>query len=151
MRRRLLGLATALLLVGVCAGQPPKPPASPDAPQVFTGKVVSLPAPKGKSGTKPGDRGLALKADDGTAYPLVEDDGSRMFFLDPQLRDRPVRLTALLVPATKGLRVVKVQTVKDGQAYDVDYWCEICQISGNCPGACVCCGDDVELRERPAR
>jgi len=118
---------------------------------VFTGKVVSLPAPKGKSVTKPEDRGLALKAGDGTAYPLVEDDGSRMFFLDPQLWNRPVRVTAMLVPATKGLRVVFVQTVKDGKAYDVDYWCEICQISHTYPGSCVCCGDELVFRERPSK
>jgi hypothetical protein len=42
---------------------------------VFAGKVVLPAAPKGKSGAKPGARGLALVADDGTAQPIVEDDG----------------------------------------------------------------------------
>src|SRR5262249_52099937 len=110
---------------------------------------VSLPAPKGQPQTKPG--GVALAADDGTTYPLVEDGASRMLFLDSRLRGRPVRLTALRVPGTKDLRVVYVQTVKDGTVYDVDYWCEVCQISQNCPGPCVCCGEDVPLRERPTR
>lgn len=151
MRRRTFGLAAALLLGGVCGGQPPKPPAPPDAPQVFTGKVVPHATPKGKTGAKPGDRGLALVADDGTAHPLVEDGGSKMLFLDSQLRDRPVRLTALLVPGTKDLQVVCVQTVKDGTVSDVDYWCETCQISILHPGTCFCCGEETERRERPAR
>ena len=60
-------------------------------------------------------------------------------------------MPAVRAPGTKNLQVVLVQTVKGGKVYDVDYWCEVCQISGNRPGPCVCCGDDVELRERPAR
>ncbi|HEY1380955.1 MAG TPA: hypothetical protein VGF55_29415 [Gemmataceae bacterium] len=138
--RRLLGVMTALVVVGVG-----EPPSAADKPQVFTGKVVQLAAPPGKSA------GVALAGDDGTTYPLIEDDASRMLFLDGRLRNRPVRLTAVRKPGTKDLRVVLVQTVKDGKVYDVDYWCDICQISTNYPGKCVCCGDDTELRERPAK
>jgi len=47
--------------------------------------------------------------------------------------------------------VVSVQTVKDGTVYDVDYWCEICQISLLQPGKCYCCGDETVRRERPAK
>jgi hypothetical protein len=151
MTRRLYGLVAALVLVGVCVGQSPKTPAPTRAPQVFTGKVVPLAGAKGKSGAKPEDRGVALKADDGTTYPLVEDDTSRMLFVDSRLQNRPVRLTAFREPSTKGLRLVRVQTVKDGKPYDVDYWCEICFISLNYPGSCVCCGDETEFRERPAK
>jgi len=142
MRRRSFALVAALVVAGMVV-------AGADKPEVFTGKVVPLPAPKGKSEAK--TRGLALAADDGTSYTLVEDDASRMLFLDERLRNRPVRLTAVRAPGTKDLQVVLVQTVKGGKVYDVDYWCEVCQISGNRPGPCVCCGDDVELRERPAR
>jgi hypothetical protein len=134
---------------GARGGGTPEPPArSPvpaGTPQVFTGKVVPLSGPGGKPGR------LALAADDGTTYPLVEDDASRMFFLDARLRGRPVVLTAVRVPDTGALEVVYVQTVKDGVVCEVDYWCEICQISSTHPGPCVCCGDDAPLRERPAR
>jgi hypothetical protein len=150
MRRLRPSLLTALLLAGVCGGQPPKPPAAPDAPQVFTGKVVLLPAPKDKPGAEPEGRGVALVADDGTTYALVEDGGSKMLFLDGRLRDRPVRLTAQRVSGTKSLRVVLVQTVKNGKVYDVDYWCGTCRISLSHPGSCYCCGEELELRERPA-
>jgi hypothetical protein len=119
---------------------------------VFTGKVVPIPAPKGKADAKADEpRPVALVADDGTSYPLIEDGISRMFFVDKQLQNRPVRLTGLLAPGTKNLRVVRGQTVKDGKVYDVDYWCETCQISIAEPGPCYCCGDDVEFRERLAK
>jgi hypothetical protein len=121
--------------------QPSEVPVPSDAPQVFEGKVVQ----------KPGDNGLALVADDGTSHPVIEDDGSRMLFLDGRLRDRPVRLTAVLTPGTGALRVVCVQTVHDGQVYDVDYWCDVCQISISRPGPCYCCGEETVFRERPAR
>lgn len=142
MRHLFLGLGAALVVAAACAGDPPKPAAKPE---VFTGKVVRT-AAKGKA-----IPAVELKTDDGTVHPIVEDDASRMLFLDARLRDRPVRLTAVRAAGGKGLQVVTVQTVKGGTIYDVDYWCEICQISGNQPGACVCCGDDVVFRERPAR
>lgn len=151
MRRKSFGLVTVLILVGVCGGEPPKSKTAPEQPKVFVGKVVPLKDQKGKPGTKPGKRGLVLKADDGVSYPLVEDTASGMLFLDSRLRNRPVRLTALGVPDTKKLQVVRVQTVKGDKLYDVDYWCEVCQISLDQPGQCFCCGEEVELRERPVR
>src|SRR5262245_37347635 len=94
MRRQALGLVAGwfavLIAVGVRGDEPPKTPAPPEKPQVFTGKVVPLADAKGKSA-----RGLALAADDGTSYPLVEDSTSKMLFLDTRLQGRPVRLTAL--------------------------------------------------------
>jgi hypothetical protein len=147
MRGLIIGVVAVVIAAGVYGGESPKAKAPADKPEVFTGKVVRPAAAKGKAEA----RGVELAADDGTTYPIVEDDASRMLFLDSRLRDRPARLTAVRAKGTKSLQVVSVQTVKDGTVYDVDYWCEICQISGNCPGACVCCGDDVELRERPAR
>src|SRR5262249_3462229 len=139
----------------------PPPPAVPKAPppvppaksksanakaQVFAGKVVTVDAPAEKSGQTRMD----LKGDDGTTLPLIADDVSRMFRLYPQLRDRPVKITGRLLPGTKDLKVDFVQTTKDGKPHNVDFWCEICQISHQQPGACVCCGDDLELREKPA-
>ena len=151
MSRRPFGLVAALLLAGVCAGQPPKPPAPAEAPRVFTGKVVPVAAPKGKSDAKAEERGVTLVADDGTSYPLIEDDVSRMFFVDKNLQNRPVRITGFQVPGTKDLRVVRGQLVKDGKIYDFDYWCDQCQISLLLPGPCYCCGDEAIFRERLAK
>jgi hypothetical protein len=136
------GLVTTLVLIGVCTGEPPAPP---ERPQVFTGKVVPLPTPTGKP------TALVLVADDGTTYALVEEGAARMLFQDSRLQGRPARLTALRMPGTMRLQVVYVQTLKDGTICDVDYWCEVCQISLDCPGPCYCCGDETVFRERPAR
>src|SRR5206468_1363897 len=60
MRRRVFAVVTGLLVAGVVAAA--------DKPEVFTGKVVTPPAAKGKSAAK--TRGLELKADDGTSYTI---------------------------------------------------------------------------------
>lgn len=145
MKRWTLGLASSLMIVGVCGGHLPKPLLALDGPRAYNGRVVLLPAPKGKSG-KPV---VALVGDDRTNYPLVEDGASEMLFQDKRLRDRPVRLIAMRLRGTNVLRVVRVQTVGKDGVFDVDYWCEVCQISLSHPGACYCCGQEAELRERP--
>jgi hypothetical protein len=147
MRRWCFGLAVAVVCGSVGGGQQPKAPPAADKPRVYLGKVVRPAAPAGKAG----GGGLTLVAEDGTVYPVLEDAGSAMLSADDRLRNRPVRLTAVQGAGAKALRVVLVQTVKDGQVFDVDYWCGVCQISLSYPGACVCCGDDTEFRERPAR
>ena len=61
----------------------------------FTGKVVGLKAVLEKSGVRLDNDAaanwLALVTDDGKVYPLVKDDGARMFFKDARLLDRPMR------------------------------------------------------------
>jgi hypothetical protein len=135
----------------VPAGQKGSAPQSKSQPtaakaQVFAGKVVSIETQAGKSD----ERRLALVGDDGTKHPLVADDVSRMFRLYPQLQDRPIKVTGRLAVGTKDLKVEFVQTVKDGKLLTVDFWCEVCQISHQQPMPCVCCGDELELREKPA-
>jgi hypothetical protein len=94
---------------------------------------------------------LALQADDGTIHPLVKDAGARMFFKDPHLLNRPMRLTAR--PAAKGamLQVVSVHSYVKGQLCEVYYWCDICSIRTNELGICDCCGGPTELREVPVK
>ena len=40
---------------------------------------------------------LALATDNGKIFPLVKDAGSRMFYQDKRLHNRPMRLTARLI------------------------------------------------------
>ncbi len=139
MRCCLVAVFTAMISIGVWGGESPKD----GEPKAFTGKVVETADGKKKQ--------LELKADNGKSYSIIDNAASKMLFLEKRLRDRPVQLTAILEPQTNSLRVVRVQTLKDGVLHDVDYWCEICQISLNYPGLCVCCNDDTVFRERPAR
>jgi hypothetical protein len=123
------------------------------APAAFDGKVSPLAKVLEKQGVKPDPdtAGVALVTADGAVYTLVKDDASRLLFLDKQLHDRDVRLTARLLPGTRILKVERVQAVKAGKLFDVDYWCENCQLAATEPGKCKCCGGDTALRETPAK
>ena len=121
----------------------------------YKGKVVPLAALLQKQGVKldqdAAPSWLALVADDGKIYPLVKDDGGRMFFKDARLQGRPMRLTGRLVPGSELLQVVNVHSYKDGKLHDVYYWCDICSIRRQEAGICECCGAPMVLKEEPLR
>jgi len=124
-----------------------------DKNQSFTGKVVRLADVLAKAGTKidadAAPFALVLQSDDGKLYPLLKDEGSRMFFNDAKLRNRPMRLTARLIPNSQFLQVINVHSVVKGKLHDVYYWCEICVIKAYEDGPCACCGAPMEFREEP--
>jgi hypothetical protein len=134
---------------------PPADAAGPAEPVALSGKVVQLADVVAKAGGKldaeAAPHWLALAADDGKLYPLVQDAGSRMFFKDSALLNRPVRLTGRLIPGSTLLRVALVRTVKKGEEYEVYYWCDICSIKRGEKNACECCGGPMELREEPVK
>jgi hypothetical protein len=145
-------------LVVVCFSANAAPPAAPTAApvekgQLFDGKVVPLADALKKLGVKPDadTTGVALVTADGTVYTIVKDATSRLLFMDKQLHGRDFRLTAKLLPGTHALHVEKVQTVKNGKIFNVDYWCDQCQLEASEPGPCKCCGGDTVLRELPAK
>src|SRR5262245_42199110 len=79
--------------------------------ETFTGKVVPLADLVEKAGGKldadAAPHWLALVTDDGKVYPLVKDAGSRLFFKDRALLNRPMRLTGHLLPGSQLLRVTE--------------------------------------------
>jgi hypothetical protein len=155
-QRRRLGLIVALLLpcataLGSTAAQ--------DQPafktEYFRGKVVPLATVLEKQGAKldadAAAQWMALVGDDGKIYPLIKDDGSRMFFKDKTLLNRPMRLTARKVPGSQLLQVVNVHSYVKGELNEVYYWCDICSIRGYELGNCGCCGAIMVLKEVPLR
>ncbi len=129
---------------------------SPDAKDVqLTGKVVPLADLLAKFGSKldadAAAVSLALVADGGKVYPLIKDDGARMFFSDKSLQGRPMRLTGRLYANSNLLQVINVHSLKDGKLHDVYYWCEICIIKRYEKGKCDCCGYPMEFREVPVK
>jgi hypothetical protein len=150
--RRLLPLALLLALSPfvVAAGEA-KSPKTED----FSGKVVALAPLLEKFGARldadAAPSWLALKADDGKVYPLIKDDGSRLFFLDKRLLDRPMRLTGRLHPQSQMLQVLAVHSIVKGQLCDVYYWCDVCSIRRGEKKICDCCGGPMELREEPVK
>ncbi len=146
-RLLILGVLSGLVLAtGSQSAEPEKPKAT-----TFEGKVYPTSVALKKLGifADNDSDGLALVTDDGTLYTLVKDDESRILFLDAELRKRTFRLTAVKVAGSQMLQVKKVQTIKEGIVYNVDYWCEHCQLAAPEPGRCVCCGAIVALRELP--
>jgi hypothetical protein len=121
--------------------------------EIFTGKVVPLAGLLEKFGSRldaeAAPHWLALLAEDGKVYPLIRDDGSRMFFKDEKLLNRPMRLCGRLFQDTKLLQVLEVQSLVKGEPHEVYYWCDICSIKRFEKKICDCCGGPMELREVP--
>src|SRR5262249_2545009 len=158
--RTLLGRSTplfvlAVALASVYAAAPAVKPKGEDKPRYFEGKVVPLADVVAKSGTKlDADAApfwLALVGDDGKVYPLVKDGGSRLFFQDKALLNRPMRLLGKLVPNSTLLRVLGVQSLIKGVPHDVYYWCDVCSIRRGEKMTCECCGGKMDLIEEPAK
>jgi hypothetical protein len=155
MRRRA-GLLLALLMTGVPVAFGASAQQQPAVKsKYFNGKVVPLATVLDKQGAKldadAAAHWMALVADDGKVYPLIKDDGSRMFFKDKTLLNRPMRLTARLLPDSQLLQVVNVHSYVKGQLHEVYYWCDICSIRGYELTKCGCCGDIMVLKEVPVR
>jgi hypothetical protein len=116
------------------------------------GKVVPLAGVLEKQGVRLDPDAapwLALVTDEGKVFPLVKDDGARMFWKDKRLLDRPMVLTGRVVPDTQLLQVVLVNSYVKGQRCEVYYWCDVCAIRRSEDNKCDCCGGPLTLREEP--
>lgn len=121
-----------------------------DKNEFYTGKVVPLAEVLAKQGIKidPDQYVLVLQADNGKIYPLVKDEGARMFFKDAKLLNRPMRLTGRVAPNTQFLQVINVHSVVKGKLHDVYYWCDICTIKRYQAGICDCCLAPLDFHEK---
>lgn len=143
----LLALGFAVLPLGIGAAGSK----STQGNQTFEGKVVPLADLLAKSGT-PIDADaapflLVLQTNDGKIYPLLKDEGSRRFFKDAKLLNRPMRIVARTVQNSSILQVITVHSVVKGKLHDVYYWCDICTIKRFEAGICDCCGEAMVFRE----
>jgi hypothetical protein len=149
---RRVGLVLACLAAGVplLAGAP-----RAAKPQVFTGKVVPLADLVARAGGKldadASPTALVLVADGGKVYTLIKDEGSRLFFKDTRLLNRPMRLTGRVLPNSQVLRVSSSESLIKGERHEVYYWCDICSIRRPEKMMCECCGGPMELREEPVK
>jgi hypothetical protein len=150
-------LAFLGLFTFVTLSQPPGPNLQAEAKNAqFKGKIVRLAALVEKLGSRldpdAAPQWLALSTEDGKIYPLIKDDGSRMFFKDERLLNRPVRLTGRFLPGSQLLQVVDAHSYNDkGELCEVYYWCDICSIKRFENKKCDCCGGVMELREVPVK
>jgi hypothetical protein len=147
-RRGGLCLALLFALSPLLTALPPQ-----DKTQTFDGNVVPLAELVEKIGSKldpdAAPHWLALVTKDGKVYPVIKDDGARMFFKDERLLRRPMRLTGRLFRDTHLLQVLEVRSLLKGEPHEVYYWCDICTIKRFEKKICDCCGAPMELREVP--
>jgi hypothetical protein len=159
MHRACKRLALAALLAAVALCLPAVvPSAEPERPknEFFKGRVKTLASVAEEAGAKldsdASPTSLLLVADDGKIYPLIKDDGSRMFYKDERLLNREMRLTGRLLPNSQLLQVVTVHSYnKKDELCEVYYWCDICSIRRSEKMKCECCGGPMELREVPVK
>ena len=91
---------------------------------------------------------LRVKTDSGVVELIVEGDNLHALH-DKPLAQRTWEFEGAL-NADGRFEVVKMFTIVDGTRMKVTYYCEICHITSYRPGRCMCCQEDVELREIPA-
>jgi hypothetical protein len=153
-RRLIVILACAFGLAPLLAGAA-DPKTSTAKTEYYKGKVVPLADLVAKAGSRldadAAPYWLALAGDDGKIYPLVKDSGSRLFFKDPALLKRPMRLTGRLLPGSQLLRVTAVHSYLKGELHDVYYWCDICSIRRGEKNVCECCGGPMRLVLEPVK
>ena len=149
-RRKRLGLVLTLgfALLPLC-GSWAGSTKTADKHGFYTGKVVPLADHLAKEGTKIDADAvtMVLQAEDGKLFPLIKDNGARMFFKDAKLLNRPMRLTARQIPNSQLLQVINVHSIVKGKLHEVYYWCDICTIKRHEAGICDCCGAAMEFRE----
>ena len=108
-------LCAALAMVPFVVAASPEPARL----ETISGKVVRLADVVAKAGGRldadAAPYWLALASDDGKLYPLIKDEGSRLFYKDPALLDRPVRVTGHLISGSTLLRVTLVRALHDGE------------------------------------
>lgn len=146
-------MTAALFLGGDSKADAPK--AQPPADEIkLVGNVTPLAGVLTKQKIKldaDAKQGLALVTADGKIYPLVKNEGSRLFYLDDRLLDRPMQLTGRFVPGSQMLLVRETHSIKEGVLCEVYYWCEKCQLRFPHAGPCICCGMETELWEVPVK
>ena len=92
---------------------------------------------------------LGFHGADGRIFVLLRTKLSEALFADPVLREKALLLKGKVYPGTQVLDVTVIRSVRDGKIYDLYYWCDICAIKSVVPGTCMCCQEDVVLKEKP--
>ncbi len=81
-------------------------------------------------------------------YRFSPDDSLVEMFTDPRVRARQLQISGL--ESRSGyLEIIGIKSLRNQQPYDIFYFCEVCNITTYSPGPCVCCQQEVELKETP--
>jgi hypothetical protein len=157
MEVRATSLIVALVLLGwfslqvVSFAEPPADPSHHN--EVVRGRVVWLAAAlKERFGisTVPevAEQSLAILTSDDQLLPLVENLRGRAFRKDERLREMELEIWVRRYDKQPLVQVLRILELKDGQRYEVDYWCDVCAIPMYETGPCACCQDHNRIRKR---
>lgn len=134
----------------------PADDATGEGPETVTlrGEVVRLVEALGPFGVPeqqgPIDGQVVLRRDGGAIVPLLYNVGSRAFFEDDRLRNRPAELVARTMEGLPYLQVVSARVEDEsGDLRTPEYYCDICTISVRYDQPCPCCQSPMELRYAP--
>lgn len=83
-------------------------------------------------------------------YFFMTDDYRAKMFRDGRVRERQLVVKGRLRPQNQ-IEITKVWSVKNGQRFDIFYFCAVCNIKAHVGGLCWCCQEDFELREEPIK
>jgi hypothetical protein len=91
---------------------------------------------------------VALETTEGELLPIVKDARGRAFHLDERLRGIDVELLLRRYEGSPVAQVVRVYTLRDGQKFEFDYYCDVCAIVMHELKECECCQGPIRIRER---
>ena len=119
-----------------------------DAPS-GTNTLVEL---KGRVVPVPGSTNLQFRVESGPAYKLLPSRDAKAIFADTNLHTKVLIAKGHLHPEDAAFEVIgKLHEVRNDKVYELYYYCDICSIETSFPGPCLCCREDVVLREREVK
>lgn len=130
-------------------------PARSDVETTVVGRVLPMPEilalKKVKADSEPLEKQVALLGDDGRAWPILSDEGGRLFFLDKQMLHRRARLKLKTTSDMPFAQVISVEIEHEGKWRVPQYYCDVCTIAVRYPQICLCCQGPMEFRLKPER
>ena len=124
---------------------------STQAADVATGTnaLVEL---KGRVVPVPGSTNLQFRVESGPTYKLLASRDAQALFADTNLHTKVLITKGHLHPKDAAFEVIgKLHEVRNNKVYELYYYCDICSIETSFPGPCLCCREDVVLREREVK
>ena len=91
---------------------------------------------------------LAFKTDSGAVYNVLFTRMSAALFSDTNFISKTLVLKGRMLPGSRFFEVTgNLHAWRDGQLYELYYYCDVCAIKGIEPGECMCCRQPVRLVE----
>ena len=147
MRKALLSAAVGILLItsGSATGSGEENPVRNVEVQ---GKVICIDEARDEVPCADESMTFGFSALGGKRYFFMPDDVRAKMFQDQRVRERELVIKGW-VRSRDQIEITKVWSVKNGQRFDIHYFCAVCNIKAHVGGLWWCFQADFELREAP--